>query len=98
MNQETLLTVLRTVHTSEKTTRLADKQKQFTFEVLPAATKLEVKAAVEQLFNVKVKSVSMVNVKGKTKRFKNTAGKRSNWKKAYVALLDNQDIDFTVVE
>lgn len=98
MNQEKILTVLRSVHTSEKTTRIADKRKQFTFSVLPSATKADVKQAVELLFKVKVKSVCMLNVKGKAKRFKNTSGKRSDWKKAYVSLLDNQDIDFTVVE
>ena len=56
------------------------------------------KEAVEQLFNVKVKSVSVVNVAGKQKRFKNTIGKRSDWKKAYVTLQENFDIDFSVAE
>lgn len=98
MNSERILTVLQYPHTSEKTTRIAEKQKQFTFKVLPTATKREVKEAVEQLFNVKVKSVSVVNVAGKQKRFKNTIGKRSDWKKAYVTLQENFDIDFSVAE
>ena len=98
MNQERLLTVLRYPHTSEKTTRLADKHKQFTFTVLSTATKHEIKAAVEQLFEVKVKEVATLNVKGKAKRFKKTIGKRSDWKKAYVTLFEQYDIQFTVAE
>ena len=77
---------------------MADKFKQFTFRVLNTATKSEIKLAVEQMFNVKVKSVSVVNVKGKQKRFKKTSGKRSDWKKAFVSLLPEYDIDFTVTE
>lgn len=98
MNAERLLMILREPHTSEKTTVMADKFKQFTFKVLKTATKLEVKQAVEHMFNVKVKNVSIVNVKGKTKRFKQLSGKRSDWKKAFVSLHDNYDIDFSVTE
>lgn len=98
MNAEKLLMVLREPHTSEKTTIIADKHKQFTFHVLKTATKSEIKAAVEQLFKVKVKCVSVLTVKGKIKRFKQTTGKRSDWKKAYVSLEPNYDIDFTVTE
>jgi len=49
---------------------------------------------VEQLWDVKVKSVKTVNVKGKTKRFGRMEGRRSDWKKAYVSLQDGFDIDF----
>lgn len=98
MNPERLLMVLREPHTSEKSTVMADKFKQFTFKVLFNATKSEIKQAVEQLFNVKVRNVSVVNVKGKVKRFKQTTGKRSDWKKAYVSLQAGQDIDFAVTE
>jgi large subunit ribosomal protein L23 len=98
MNAERLMMVLREPHTSEKTTVLADKFKQFTFKVLKNATKAEIKTAVEHIFNVKVKNVSVVNVKGKSKRFKQTSGKRSDWKKAFVSLHADQDIDFTVTE
>jgi len=98
MNAERLLMVLREPHTSEKTTIMADKFKQFTFKVLKTATKHEIKLAVEQMYNVKVKNVSVMNVKGKTKRFKQTSGKRSDWKKAFVSLHENFDIDFTVTE
>lgn len=98
MNAERLLMVLREPHTSEKATVLADKFKQFTFKVIKNATKKEIKMAVEHIFNVKVKSVSVINVKGKTKRFKQTSGRRSDWKKAFVSLHADQDIDFTVIE
>ncbi len=98
MNAERLLMILREPHTSEKTTVMADKFKQFTFKVLKTATKPEIKAAVENMFNVKVKSVSVINVKGKKKRFKQLSGKRSDWKKAFVSLHESYDIDFTVTE
>jgi large subunit ribosomal protein L23 len=98
MNAERLLMVLREPHTSEKATVIADKLKQFTFKVLKTATKAEIKMAVENIFNVKVKNVSVINVKGKSKRFKQTSGKRSDWKKAFVTLHADQDIDFTATE
>lgn len=98
MNAERLLMVIRAPHTSEKSTRLADKMKQYTFKVLVDATKDEIKQAVEMIFNVKVKRVSVVNVKGKTKRFKQMTGKRNDWKKAFVSLQPGSDIDFTVTE
>jgi large subunit ribosomal protein L23 len=98
MNAERLMMVLREPHTSEKTTIMAEKFKQFTFRVLKTATKDEIKQAVEHMFNVKVKSVSVLNVKGKRKRFKQTNGKRSDWKKAFVSLHPDYDIDFTVTE
>lgn len=98
MNAEKLLMVLREPHTSEKSTVMAEKFKQFTFKVLKTATKNEIKCAVEQMFNVKVRSVSVLNVKGKKKRFKQTSGKRNDWKKAFVSLQPDYDIDFTVTE
>ncbi len=98
MNAERLLMVLREPIVSEKTTRMADRLKQFTFCVLSTATKPEIKMAVEHLFNVKVKHVGVLTVKGKTKRFKQRTGTQSDWKKAYVSLHAGYDIDFTVTE
>lgn len=98
MNLEKLMMIIREPHTSEKSTVMADKFKQFTFSVLKTASKDEIKQAVEHMFNVKVKDVSVMNVKGKTKRFKQMTGKRSDWKKAYVSLQPDYDIDFTVTE
>ena len=68
------------------------------FKVATDANKLEVKKAVEQLFEVKVDGVRLVNVKGKTRRTKTGVGHRSDWKKAYVRLAEGQDIDFSVAE
>jgi len=94
MNEERLLQVLLAPHVSEKATVAADSANQHVFRVATDATKLEVKAAVEKLFNVKVAKVQVVNVKGKSKRFGQRLGKRSDWRKAYVALEAGQDIDF----
>lgn len=95
MNQERVFKVLLGPHISEKATMLADSQKQFVFKVATDATKLEIKKAVEQLFEVKVRSVSTLNVQGKTKRTARGLGKRNDWKKAYIALQPGQDLDFT---
>jgi large subunit ribosomal protein L23 len=64
------------------------------FVVLPDATKTEVKAAVELLFNVQVKSVQILNLKGKKKRFGRFMGKRNDVRKAYVTLAEGQEINF----
>lgn len=98
MNLERILLVLEKPHTSEKSTTVADKYKHIVFKVLRTATKIEIKQAVENIFNVKVKAVNTVNVAGKTKRFKQSMGKRKDWKKAYVALHNDYDIDFTAIE
>lgn len=85
--------ILRPVIT-EKSTIAADKRRQIVFAVLPDATKLEVRNAVEKLFEVKVVGVQIANVRGKAKRFGRMPGKRSDWKKAYVRLQEGHDIDF----
>ena len=83
---------------SEKSTLVADKNEQVVFKVATDATKPEVKAAVELLFNVKVDSVQILNVKGKVKRFGRFIGRRSDWKKAYVCLTPGQEIDFSAAQ
>ena len=100
MNQERIFKVLLGPHVSEKATVLADSRNQFVFKVDTTATKLEIKKAVEQLFNVKVKvdTALTLNVKGKTKRTVRGLGKRNDWKKAYVSLQPGQDIDFASAE
>lgn len=98
MNQERIFKVLLGPHVSEKATDLAEKHGQIVFKVDTTATKLEIKKAVEQLFNVKVDKVSTLNVKGKTKRTVRGLGKRNDWKKAYVSLQPGQDIDFASAE
>ena len=83
---------------SEKATMTAEKHNQVLFKVMRDATKPEIKAAVELMFEVKVDAVQVVNVMGKAKRFGGRPGKRSDWKKAYVKLAQGQTIDFAGVE
>jgi large subunit ribosomal protein L23 len=97
-SQERLLQVIVAPQISEKSTYVADKYEQVVFKVLRDATKPEVKAAVEQLFNVQVESVQLLNVKGKNKRFGRFAGRRKDWKKAYVSLKPGQEINFQAGE
>ena len=79
---------------TEKSTMVSEHN-QVIFNVRRTATKPEIRAAVEQLFNVKVKAVNTLNRKGKIKRFKGIPGKRSDVKKAIVTLEDGQSIDVT---
>jgi large subunit ribosomal protein L23 len=94
MNQERLLKVLLAPHVSEKSTVSAEANNTLVFKVANDANKAEIKAAVEQLFEVEVSGVRTVNVKGKTKRHGMTFGKRKDVKKAYVTLKEGHDIDF----
>jgi len=80
---------------SEKSTNAAEKNNQFVFKVQKAATKKQVKDAVELMFAVEVDSVHVLNVKGKQKRVGKSPGKRSDWKKAYVKLKPGNDIAFS---
>jgi large subunit ribosomal protein L23 len=64
----------------------------FVFKVEPNANKQEIKFAVEQIFDVKVKSVRTLNMKGKVKRTGARLGRRQDWKKAYVTLMPGQNI------
>ena len=98
ITQERLLQVLLAPQISEKATFIADKNEQVVFKVASDATKPEVKAAVESLFKVEVKSVQILNVKGKTKRFGKTMGRRKDWKKAFVCLKAGQEINFAAGE
>lgn len=93
MNQERLMKVILAPVVSEKSNLLAEKRNQMTFKVLPDANKTEVKAAVELLFGVKVASVTTTTTKGKVKRFGRTLGRRSDVKKAYVSLVEGQELD-----
>jgi len=98
MNQERLLDVLKSPHVSEKSTLVAERDNQVVFKVAVDATKLEIKKAVESLFEVDVESVQILNVKGKTKQQGAHTGRRVNWKKAYVSLKAGQEIDFLGTE
>ena len=80
---------------SEKATSIGEKHNQVLFKVLRDATKPEIKAAVELLFKVEVKSVRVANQKGKTKRFGGRTGRRDHARKAYVSLKPGQELNFS---
>ena len=80
---------------SEKATMVAEKSNAVTFKVLQSATKHEIKAAVELMFKVEVKGVSVLNTKGKTKKFGKTMGRRDNVRKAYVTLKPGQELNLS---
>ncbi|MFM8542409.1 MAG: 50S ribosomal protein L23 [Chakrabartia sp.] len=81
-------------HITEKAT-MASEQNAVVFRVANDATKPQIKAAVEALFDVKVTGVNTIVQKGKTKRWKGAAYRRSDFKKAIVTLADGQSIDVT---
>lgn len=86
--------IIRRPVITEKATIQAENNK-VVFDVAKTATKPEIKAAVEQLFSVKVKSVNTLVRKGKTKRFRGTLGTQSDVKKAIVTLEEGHSIDIT---
>jgi len=81
-------------HITEKATLLSE-QNAVVFKVANDATKPEIKAAVEALFNVDVTNVNTIVQKGKTKKWKGAPYRRSDMKKAIVTLKDGQSIDVT---
>jgi large subunit ribosomal protein L23 len=81
-------------HITEKSTLLSEHN-AVVFKVASGASKPQIKAAVEALFNVSVTNVNTMNVKGKTKKWKGRPYTRSDVKKAVVTLADGQSIDIT---
>ena len=86
---------------SEKGTLLGETQNKYVFQVEKKSNKLEIKQAIENKFNVKIKNVATLNIKGKRKNMTirsngnilRTSGYRANWKKAIVSLQDGYSID-----
>jgi len=97
-NDDRLMRVVLAPVVSEKSTMLADRNRQYVFRVADDATKSEIKAAIELLFKAKVEGVTVSNVKGKVKRFGRFNGRRRNWKKAFVCLAPGQEINFGATE
>ena len=95
MNQERLYRIIVGAHISEKATVIADRANQFAFKVAGDATTQEIREAVETIYEVPVKKVTVMNVKGKVKRSWRGTSRRPNWKKAYVSLEAGHDIDFS---
>ena len=79
---------------TEKAT-VASEHNQVVFKVANSASKPQIKAAVEKLFDVKVEGVNTLVRKGKVKRFRGTLGQQSDVKKAVVTLAEGQTIDVT---
>ena len=94
MNKLAMYDVVLAPVVTEKSTRVSEHN-QIVFKVRMEATKPEIKAAVEGLFNVKVTAVNTLVQKGKMKRFKGRVGFRSDVKKAIVTLAEGQSIDVT---
>ena len=81
-------------HITEKSTMLSENN-SVVFRVAPSASKPEIKAAIEALFNVKVTNVNTIVSKGKSKRWQGRSYQRSDVKKAIVTLAEGQSIDVT---
>jgi len=98
MNPERIYTVLLGPHFSEKAAIGAESANQYVFKIAVDANKLEIKKAVEKIFNVKVNKVQVIKSKGKVKRNRYGFAKRPDSKKAYVRLAEGHEIDFSIVE
>ena len=93
MNKEKLLTLIRSPYITEKASSLGTMN-QVVFKVDISASKLEIKKAVEDLFDVKVDNVTTSTQKGKLKRNRFGIYKRSDYKKAFVSLKEGSEIQF----
>jgi large subunit ribosomal protein L23 len=79
---------------TEKTTIQKEMYNQLTFEVDRRANRIEIKRAIETVFNVRVSDVKTIQVTGKVKQRGRITGKRRDWKKAIVKLMPGERIDF----
>ena len=93
--EERLMKILLAPVISEKATMVAEKNEQVVFLVMPDATKLEIKAAVEMMFRVQVESVQVANREGKVKRSGRFTGRRNHTRRAFVCLKPGQEINFS---
>lgn len=85
--------IIKPIVSEKSMDQLADRK--YTFKVAMNANKIEIKKAVEEIFDVKVEKVTTVRVLGKIKRMGATSGKRADWKKAIVKLTaDSKTIEF----
>ncbi len=92
----TIYDVVKTVRLTEKGTALSAKFNRYTVVADRRANKVQIRQAVEQLFNVKVLRVNTMNVRGKLRRQSTSAaGRDQNWKKAIVTLKDGDKIQLT---
>ena len=94
MHNEKLFTLIKAPLVTEKSARVGESLKQIVFKVDLSANKREIKKAVEDLFKVEVTKVTTSIVKGKRKRNRYGIYKKSNYKKAFVSLSKDSDIQF----
>jgi large subunit ribosomal protein L23 len=87
------LDIIETASLTEKSTLLSEKQNKYVFRVRPHANKIQIKQAVERLFQKKVVDVNTCNYAGKEKRVRGPVGRRSHWKKAIVTLAEGEKIE-----
>ena len=95
---DSIVRVLIGPHLSEKASNISENQEQYTFKVLRSANKLEIKKAIEVMFQVKVAAVNTVSCVGKAKRSGRKSGRTKAWKKAYVQLQEGQKIEMASQE
>lgn len=87
--------IIQTASLTEKSTLMADKQNKYVFRVRPHANKLQIKNAIEKLFQKKVIAVNTCNYAGKKKRERRADyGRKAHWKKAIVTLKEGDKIEF----
>jgi large subunit ribosomal protein L23 len=94
MGNEKLYTLIKSPIITEQTAGLGENLKQVVFKVDLSENKKEIKKAVEELFKVEVLKVNTSIVKGKTKRNRLGIYKKSNYKKAFVSISDDSEIQF----
>ena len=85
--------VIQTASLTEKSTLLGETQNKYVFRVSPRANKIQIKNAIERLFQKKVVDVNTCNYAGKKKRVRGPLGRRPHWKKAIVTLKEGEKID-----
>jgi len=86
--------IIRRPLITEKTNVQKEEFNQISFEVDPNANRIEIKRAIEKIFNVRVADVRTMRMQGKVKRRGRITGRRKNWKKAIVKLMPGERIDF----
>ena len=94
MHNEKLFTLIKAPLVTEKSARVGESLKQIVFKVDLSANKREIKKAVEELFKVEVTKVTTSIVKGKRKRNRYGIYKKSDYKKAFISLSKDSDIQF----
>tara|TARA_B100000941_G_scaffold287143_1_gene261814 strand:- start:1738 stop:2034 length:297 start_codon:yes stop_codon:yes gene_type:complete len=94
MSKEKLYTLIKSPIITEQTAQLSESLKQVVFKVDISANKKEIKKAVEKLFNVEVIKVTTSVVKGKIKRNRFGLYKKSDYKKAFVSISEESEIQF----